>query len=1753
MAKKTPAKKSSSKKDFLVVGLGASAGGVRALQEFFATMPSNSGMAFVVILHLSPEHESSLAQILQTRTEMKVMQVTETVKVEPNNVYVIPPNQQLEMVDGIIRCVVPKRPLGQRVAIDVFFRTLADAYERNAVCIVLSGTGSDGTLGLKRVKESNGFAIVQDPEDAEYDSMPRAAINTQLADWILPVHQMPEKLLGFKESSERLHLTNGADAKKIGDEIHADESLREILTLLRVRTGHDFTNYKTPTLIRRIARHLQIHELEDIPAYLELLRTQPNELQSLLKNLLINVTNFFRDKEAFEALEAEIVPNLFAGKTGKDTIRIWSAGCASGEEAFSLAMILTEHSDKFSDPPKIQVFASDVDDEAISEAREHRYPESIEADVSPERLKRFFTKEGAYYRVKKELRETVLFAPHNVLRDPPFSRLDLVSCRNLLIYLNRETQERVLQIFHFALNSHGYLFLGSSETAENSATMFSPVDKKHRIYARRNAPVTQTSLPMMPVVGRWEVRLPERKSETNRDRVSTLSDIHYRLLENYAPSSVLVNQDFDIVYLSGTANKFLRFVSGEPSRNLLKAVVPDLLPDLRAALFTAQREHKSSEFPNIRLRLDGEETTINLIVRAVDVKDEASDFLLVIFEEKNSPAVQKETNREMKKIADKDEAMETVVRRLEEDLQRTKEHLRTTIEQHETTVEELKASNEELQAINEELRSASEELETSKEELQSVNEELTTVNHELKDKIDETSRINSDLSNLMAATDIATIFLDKQLKIKRYTPPVEQIFNLTPGDVGRPLEHFTHHLNYKNLSADAEKALRSLTTIEHEITDDKNRSFLSRFLPYRTIDDRIDGVVLNFIDITERKKAEAAVRESEEKYRTLFNSIDEGVTTVEILFDENGKAVDLIYLEQTAMSVKLTGLDLVGKKASEALAGGIEPYWMELLAQVAVTGEPLRTEYHVKDMGWFSTHLSRVGGADSRKVISVFTDITERKRTEANLAFLAEVTEDLAHLANIEETMNALGARIGAYFGVRQCIFTEYADKFETAVVNYGWHAEGARDLKGTYRMRDFVADEVLKALLKGESLVVGETQTDKRVSAKNYGALGIRSLIIVPIIHAGEWQFQMSVTDDKPREWRADETELLREITTRIWTRLERARAEEALQESEKRLRLATEAAEMYSWEFDATSETYKFSANAPKILGIAPEELPATVEDTFKLVHPDDRELMMKTLEKALKKGGGFSLDLRSVKKSGEVIWLSVQTAAIKDASGAVVRIIGIAQNITERKRAEEALRDAEQRTRITLEAADLATWEWNLETGEVFWNEQHFRLFGMKPLRRKMTPDDFFRHVHPDHREYVGGQLKKAVEQKTPFDVEFCSLLENGETRWMSGYGRVTEINAQGETTKMSGVMFDITERKTAAEVLRKNEEQLQLILESTRDYAIITYNLKGIITRWNTGAEKIFGWKESEILGKDSEILFTPEDRAAKIPDKEFKTALKKGRSEDERWHIRKDGSRFFASGVMQPLKDGKLEGFVKIARDQTERLKAEQLQHEQEMLRRLVNAQEDERRRIARDIHDHLGQQLTALRLKLSGLKTFCEKVDFLDKDKAAQNIDELIAAGERIDKDVDFIAWELRPVALDDLGLRIALATFVTDWSNHSGVKTEFHAGGLGKARLGYEIETNLYRIAQEALNNILKHARATQVSVLLEKSRGTISLIIEDNGVGFNPPRDKASRQKGLGLVVMLERARIIGGNLEIESAKGKGTTVFARIPLKK
>lgn len=862
--------------DYLVVGLGASAGGLQALQSFFERVPEDPGAAFVVVAHLSPTHLSSLPSLLQAKTSMPVVAVEQPVTIEKNRVYVIAPNRLLTMNDGFLQTAeLPARERG--LAIDRFFRSLAAVHQNRAVAVVLSGASSDGALGLRAIREHGGLCLVQQPDDAEFDGMPRAAIAGGCADWVLPVAEMPARIADLIRTTREIRLppiADEADAATITDPHAArlaEATLREILLLLRARTGHDFRKYKRATLLRRLERRLQVHGVPTLPAYLQLLQRDTDEAHALLKDLLIGVTSFFRDPEAFDVLMREAVPRMFE-HAGDGAVRAWIAGCSSGEEAYSIAILLCEHAATLPYPPRIQVFATDIDEASIEIARVGLYPAAIEADVSAARLRRFFDRDdGDQYRIRKEVREKVMFAPHNLLRDPPFSRLDLVSCRNLLIYLDRGIHSSVLDNFHFALRPGGYLFLGCSESVDTAADLFGVVDKKQRIFRSTATARTPRPLPHFdaaPVPMRPFSTLEPPPSLRQRSHGET----HRALTAKYA-STVLVDADGVVLNVSNEAARYLRVGGGEPPRHLANLVLPELRAELRACILRSLVEGQPVRSRTVRLARDGRGWLVAMTARPTGDEDNGARLLLVVFDE-----VEDESRPELSARADED----PVLAQLEEELRRTREQLQATIEQSDTSTEELKASNEELQAINEELRAATEELETSKEELQAINEELLTVNAELKLKIEEKGKINDDLQNLISATDIATVFVDRSMTIKRFTPPATRLFNLIPTDVGRSLLDIRHRLHYDSLADDAAEAFQSLRVIEREVGSDDARWYLARVLPYRTLEDRIDGAVLSFIDITMRRRAEEDVRrlsESARDFAMITTDLEARVTT----------------------------------------------------------------------------------------------------------------------------------------------------------------------------------------------------------------------------------------------------------------------------------------------------------------------------------------------------------------------------------------------------------------------------------------------------------------------------------------------------------------------------------------------------------------------------------------------------------------------------------------------------------------------------------------------------------------------------------------------------------------------------------------------------------------------------------------------------------------------------------------------------------
>jgi len=832
---------------FPIVGVGASAGGVEALEYLFKAMPPEPGMAFVIVTHLAPKRESMLPEILARDTHMPVLIAENDQIVRPNRVYVAPADAVLDITKGRlgVRAVGDGR---ERTPIDSFFAALAEDQGEYAIGIVLSGAGSDGTLGIKAIKEHGGLTLAQatDHSGPRHSSMPESAIASGLVDLAVPVETMPAQLAGYVRSFDILD-------KEVDKDDGAETTRNEICAILLDQTGHDFSGYKTRTFYRRIERRMQVLQVPSLEAYADRLRQDPAEVNTLFRDLLIGVTNFFRDTKAFEALEQLVMPRLFEGKGPSDTIRVWVPGCATGEEVYSLAIMLREQVEQSRSRVKVQIFATDIDEAALGVARAGRYPDTMLQGVSKERLERFFISEGTSYVINKPIRDMCVFSSHSVVRDPPFSRMDLISCRNLLIYLNSELQGHVIPIFHYALKPNGFLFLGTSENISQHGDLFTSIDKKNRVFQRRG---DGAAMPHLPILLRRHGAgggLAESSEPTGR---SLRQSVETRVLERYAPAHVVVTRDGDVINYSAGTGKYLEAPPGRPSRALMAMARRGLRLPLRSALHEAVESQRTAVRDNVEM--EGGDKSEFVRVTVEPLHDDGNETLyLVVFSFWRAPAAHEEPPAKQRKGKARDANLE----QLERELRETRERLQSMAEEYETAIEELKSSNEEMVSVNEELQSTKEELETSKEELQSVNEELQTVNHELTVKIDELDRANSDLRNLYESTQIATIFLDRELIVRSFTPAVTRIFNLIPGDRGRPLTDIAHHLDYAEVPQDIQQVFGARQPLERRVNRrDGAAHYIVRALPYWTGSGKVEGAVLTFNDVTGLAQAEEQQR-----------------------------------------------------------------------------------------------------------------------------------------------------------------------------------------------------------------------------------------------------------------------------------------------------------------------------------------------------------------------------------------------------------------------------------------------------------------------------------------------------------------------------------------------------------------------------------------------------------------------------------------------------------------------------------------------------------------------------------------------------------------------------------------------------------------------------------------------------------------------------------------------------------------------------
>lgn len=971
----------TKKNDFPIVGIGASAGGLEALEHFFAKMPQNTGMAFVVVQHLDPNHVGMMPELLQQMTKMEVIQVTDNLKVKPNCVYIIPPNKSMSILHGSLHLFAPVETHGIRMPIDVFFRSLADDKQEKSIGIILSGMGSDGSLGLKAIKEKNGIVLVQDPDTAKFDGMPRSAVDMVMADIVAPVEELPTKLIDV------LKFMPLSKTDSIID-INNKNNLDKIIILNREQTGHDFSLYKKSTLLRRIERRKGIHHIDKIEKYVRFLQENPKEIEILFKELLIGVTSFFRDTEVWEKLKNQVLPEMIEKLPNGYVMRAWVTGCSTGEEAYSLAIVFNEVLEKIKKNRNIslQIFATDLNLEAIEKARKGIFPPNIITDVSPERLSRYFKNDNKGFRINAGIREMVVFAPQNVIKDPPFTKLDILTCRNMLIYMEPELQNKLIALFHYSLKPGGIMILGTAETLGTEGEGFENLDTKLKIFKRSSQSLQSRLLDFPSSFSINHKIKPENliqpKTEEN---IQTLAN--QILLQRFAPASVMVSEKGDILYITGRTGKYLEPVAGKANWNIFAMLREGLRRDLPIAFQKALKNYEPVLLQNIKLDNYGKELFVDVTIQQIDKPDALKGRIIIVFDDLPESS-------KLNILNSKTDKQNSNVRykKLEIELNQSLEDLQTIRDEMQTSQEELKSTNEELQSTNEELQSTNEELTTSKDEMQSLNEELQTVNIELQRKISDYVQANNDMKNLLNSTDVATLFLDKELNIRRFTDPITNIFKVRNTDIGRPFTDLVTDLQYPEIGIDARQVIKNLIYIEKSTVTTDGRWFDIKIMPYRTLDDHIDGLVLTFNDVSKFKKMELELKEANEKlqkseetrYRKLFETAKDGILILDAntgqITDVNPFMEELLgysreqFIKKTIWDIELFK-DVIANidKFKELQQKEIIRY--DDLPMETIDGKKIYVEI-----------ISNVYEVENQKVIQcLIRDITQRKQAEEKL------------------------------------------------------------------------------------------------------------------------------------------------------------------------------------------------------------------------------------------------------------------------------------------------------------------------------------------------------------------------------------------------------------------------------------------------------------------------------------------------------------------------------------------------------------------------------------------------------------------------------------------------------------------------------------------------------------------------------------------------------------------------------------------------
>ncbi len=1381
--------------DIPVIGIGASAGGIKAFEDFFKATPVVKSAAFVLIQHLDPNHKSILDEIIQRHTEMPVKQISGDEKIEAGSIYVIPPNKQIEINKGTIKVSPLERNRGLQLTVDTFFRSLGNELKEKAIGVILSGTGSDGSLGIKAIKEMGGLTIVEDPATAEHEGMPESAVKTDLIDYVIPIAEMPAVIEQYMKNEFR-----GATFEK-KDEKETEYYFSKIFEIIEQETRHSFKAYKRSTVERRLARRMHVNEFGSLKAYYEFLKKKPEEVDILYKELLISVTSFFRDADIFAYVERKVLPALLENNEA-DELSIWVPACATGEEAYSWAMLFKKHLENHPKSPLLKVFASDIDPDALETARNGVYPKNIEADVPADMLRKFFVTHEQGYKVRKSLRENVIFAEQNVLQNPPYSNMQLISCRNFLIYLEAEMQQRAIASFHYGLKENGVLILGKSETLGHSDQFFSSIHRKNKIFKKvYSNTLTKNMWNLTP-----KITVGTAKEKPAQKTQNTPAGLAQRaILMHFAPPSAVINALGEMLYTHGDISKYLAFSTGEISTNVLKVAREGLKISLSYAIRKVGNSSSETLQKDIRFIHNGKPEYVDFTVSPLKVFDPDSELLLVVFQ----PSA-KNTKKKRKSSKGFSPDEDDRITELEKELSEKEKFLQSTIEELETSNEELKSSNEEAQSTNEELQSTNEELETSKEELQSLNEELSATNSELYSKIDQLTEANNLLNSLYGSTRIAILFLDKEFKIYRFTKAITSIIDLQEADIGRPLKNYTSSLQEDDILYTAQKVLTDLVPTEKKVRTNIDKFFWMRILPYRTLEDNIEGVVITFTDITEIRRQNKELGKHRHHLQELIDEKSKKLKVSEERFKKiSGMLSDLAYMVkmpdeksfkmewQFGQYEEYTGLSTDIIISHQDLMDATHPEDKSIMKkrlEDMVKGKEVYSEYRIRSKnggyGWLRDHC--VPQFDEKgKLVSYLgaaKDITAIKKAEKMLR------EEQEKVRNITENIPGLVLQ-----------FKRHPNGDEELIYIVG--AEEVYEIPRTDALANI---NLLWARIHPDDKK--EFMRSLKESASRGNIWQTEHRILLP-----DGRIKWLSARGKARKYK-DGSVAWDTIVINI---TELKKAEENLRQSENRFRNIFEGSGvgMILLHPDGTIE----SANkkSSDIFGYAQDKLKK--KNLFDLIHPDDIELGKEKLKPVLEgKKVRFFVEKRYLNAKGEVIWGRVNGSVVNRENKKATLLLIQIEDVTRQIDTARALKESEEKLLEAQKMAKLGHFEWEVNENKITWSDQLFRMHGLK--KQPLTFELVQSLVHSDDYEYY---MKKMEDQKfinKEFSIMIRTLHKNGKVLWIRHFAKPV-TNKQGKVEKFIGIVQDVTEEKLT----------MIALADSERKFKNIANNIPGLITK------------------------------------------------------------------------------------------------------------------------------------------------------------------------------------------------------------------------------------------------------------------------------------------------------------------------------